>query len=439
MAIPDNQNQPRVFDAVIGGQVPPPVESVVLGGLEGVKHRLKSPVVESRVAAVSEALKYGEAGLDLVIAALSDESKRVRRSAYRLLRLRIESKVQQALREYKPWNLNERVRINGYPTEHVTTFANRRVEEFNPITGITDPVGTAYAIRSRNIHRYNQQEYSTDKLSSLLFDSQATKLEALVIGLWDGNIVDQLVAAKDRLKSLNAIFIGDILSSECEISSIHESNISPILTAYPHLEVLQVRCGSGLCFSPLQHKYLEALLIETDGLSSSTISQICALDLPELEHLELWLGEKNYGGDSSVEDLTPILFDGVFSNLTYLGLRNSQYSDEIAHAMVESPLIHTIRVLDLSMGTLSDKGAEVLLNSPPVQKLQILNLSGSYLSSEKTALLYFQHYLQEEHGDNLAVQVISDRQKHYDISDPRIAIALLVSNANFQFFRHRKP
>lgn len=36
----ENPNQPRVYDVVLGGQAPPPVEGVVLGGLEGVKSRL---------------------------------------------------------------------------------------------------------------------------------------------------------------------------------------------------------------------------------------------------------------------------------------------------------------------------------------------------------------------------------------------------------------
>ena len=56
----DNQNQPRDYDAVLGGQSPPPVDGVVLGGLEGVRSRLRSSVVEVQVNALSEALNYGD-------------------------------------------------------------------------------------------------------------------------------------------------------------------------------------------------------------------------------------------------------------------------------------------------------------------------------------------------------------------------------------------
>lgn len=40
----NNQNEPREFDIVLGGEKPPPSQGAVLGGIEGVKQRLTSPV-----------------------------------------------------------------------------------------------------------------------------------------------------------------------------------------------------------------------------------------------------------------------------------------------------------------------------------------------------------------------------------------------------------
>lgn len=80
----ENPNQPREYDAVKGGQAPAPVGGVVLGGLEGVKKRLANPVVEVRVEGLSEALRYGDAGLDFVIQA-RHEARQVEEAAYRLL------------------------------------------------------------------------------------------------------------------------------------------------------------------------------------------------------------------------------------------------------------------------------------------------------------------------------------------------------------------
>ncbi|MBC1239617.1 hypothetical protein [Nostoc sp. 2RC] len=96
----ENTNRPRVYDAVLGGQEKAPPGAVVLGGLEGVKRRLVNPVIEQRIAALEEALKYGEAGLELVIWALDDKLWKVRQAAYSLLASRQEPIVQEILQDY---------------------------------------------------------------------------------------------------------------------------------------------------------------------------------------------------------------------------------------------------------------------------------------------------------------------------------------------------
>ncbi|WP_223270104.1 hypothetical protein [Nostoc sp. 'Peltigera membranacea cyanobiont' 213] len=99
----NNPNQPREFDAVLGGEAPPPVSGVVLGGIEGVKSRLKSSVVEVKVAALSEALNYGDIGLDLVINTLTNSSEQVQRFAAKLLKQRGGGKGKQALLNSNPY------------------------------------------------------------------------------------------------------------------------------------------------------------------------------------------------------------------------------------------------------------------------------------------------------------------------------------------------
>ena len=86
----NHQNEPREYDAVLGGQNLIPVNAAILGGISGVKSRLASPAVEVRIATLSEAPKYGEAGLDLIIQALHDESMQVKFAAYSLLKDRNE-------------------------------------------------------------------------------------------------------------------------------------------------------------------------------------------------------------------------------------------------------------------------------------------------------------------------------------------------------------
>lgn len=101
----ENPNQPREYDAVLGSQAPVPISGVVLGGLEGVKRRLASGVVGQQFAALSESLKYGQEGLDLVIRALEVESGQVQWHAYSLLRERSEPRVKEVLQEYTPVEL----------------------------------------------------------------------------------------------------------------------------------------------------------------------------------------------------------------------------------------------------------------------------------------------------------------------------------------------
>jgi hypothetical protein len=292
--------------------------------------------------------------------------------------------------------------VNG---THVTSFANRNVETFNPEVGISDPVGTAYVLR------VEWDEINVDitkNLELLLQDPQANQLEALVIGPWTQEmyecsssiVVNALVAAKDQLTSLKAVFLGDITYDESEISWINQSDMSPLLAAYPNLEVLQVRGGEGLAFNSLHHEQLKTLIVQTGGLSRNTIAQIFAGNLPALEHLELWLGSDYYGGDSSVDDLRPLLSGNLFRKLTYLGLCNSKYSDDIAQAIVQAPIIERIKVLDLSLGTLGDEGAEALLNCPAVKQLNTLNVAENFLSDEMIERL-----------KQLNVEVIADEQK----------------------------
>ena len=81
----ENSNQPKDYDAVLGGQTPPPTSGVVLGGIEGLRRRFAVPIAEQRVAVLSQAVKYGEAGTDFLIEAMNDEVLIVRASAYKLL------------------------------------------------------------------------------------------------------------------------------------------------------------------------------------------------------------------------------------------------------------------------------------------------------------------------------------------------------------------
>lgn len=101
-----NSNQPREYDAVLGGQAPPPTDGAVLGGIEGIKHRLDSNDINVKINALSDAIKFGSVGLDLVIESFKkDKSEPIRKAAYLLLRNRTENRLKEILPDYDYWNL----------------------------------------------------------------------------------------------------------------------------------------------------------------------------------------------------------------------------------------------------------------------------------------------------------------------------------------------
>ena len=224
-----------------------------------------------------------------------------------------------------------------------------------------------------------------------LATDEPAKTTGLVIGRWWHEQVDpgdidtvlaSISAARERLPLLKALFVGDFTYEEWEISWITQGNYAPVLAAFPQLEYLVIRGGSELSFGAVQHQQLKALVIQTGGLAAQVVRDVVAADFPALEHLELWLGCDYYGGDSTVADLQPILNAECFPNLAVLGLRDCEYADDLAQALVDAPILEQIGYLDLSLGNLSDVGAEVLFASEAIRSLDFLDLHHHYMSNE---------------------------------------------------------
>jgi hypothetical protein len=214
-----------------------------------------------------------------------------------------------------------------------------------------------------------------------------SSVQAIVVGGWSdpyeessAPVVEALVAAAGELPALRALFLGDMTSEDCEISWIVQSDVTALLTAFPRLERLAVRGGNQLALTPVRHENLRSLVIETGGLPADVVRAVATSDLPALTDLELWLGTEEYGADSSVEDLAPILSGEKFPRLTRLALSNSDHQDAIAAAVATAAILPQLRALDLSKGVLMDTGAEALLDGQPLTHLESLDLHHNYLS-----------------------------------------------------------
>ena len=185
----NNQNQPREFDVVLGGKNPPPVTGVVLGGIEGVKQRLESEIVDVRIKALNDAFKYGDEGLDLVIQALENDSLQVQGFASRLLKEWGGEKGKQALLEFDPYL-------------YFTKLDDWDYIKINLNANIPETVNNAYIIMN------------SDSLVALCQKPYCNNIEALQCQYGDNFqtvFADSLINVSEKLKKLKALYIGDMI------------------------------------------------------------------------------------------------------------------------------------------------------------------------------------------------------------------------------------
>lgn len=248
------------------------------------------------------------------------------------------------------------------------------------------PAASAVAWRIES-DTYDAEEDWTEVFARFCAAVDATGVRALIVGAWEDAydtaptaIIEALLAARDRLPALRALFLGDMTGEECEISWINQTDVSALLAGFPELEEFGVRGGEDLGWTALRHERLRRLTVQTGGLPVAVVRGIGASDLPALEHLDLWLGTSWYGADSEAADLAPLLSGERLPRLRHLALRNSEIQDEVAAAVASAPVVARLEVLDLSMGTLSDEGASALLAGQPLTHLKKLDLHHHFMS-----------------------------------------------------------
>lgn len=192
--------------------------------------------------------------------------------------------------------------------------------------------------------------------------------------------------------NLRAIFHGDVIREDSDVAYMIQVDPTPLLEGFPELEELRIR-GSfdtwqgAIPFAPFSHRSLRTLVFESGGLAPEAIRAVGESQLPELEHLEFYFGEEDYGGGAGIEDIAWLLDGGRFPKLRHLGLRDAPNQDEIAAALAHAPVVARLESLDLSLGTLGDEGAVALLAGQPLKHLAKIDLHHHYLSGEMTQRL----------------------------------------------------
>lgn len=280
-----------------------------------------------------------------------------------------------------------------------TKYLGKPVVEFRMGDTLADPEkapnpektrGAAY----RLVQDYDSEESQEELLDAFLAQVDVAALETLIIGAWNEayeegpqQYLDALTARRAELTGLRHLFVGDMTYEDCEISWIIQGDYTALLAAFPQLQSLRVRGSTKLSFAPFEHQALESLAIECGGLPSTLVRSIATSRLAALNHLELWLGDANYGFDGDVALYAGLLESIDAGRLRYLGLRNALISDALAVHLAQQPWLGRLHMLDLSMGTLGDEGALALCASPYLQGLHKLDLSHHYISAAVQAKL----------------------------------------------------
>ncbi len=405
-------------DLVLGRQTPPPTNAAILGGLAGVKQRLASESIVERLSALNDAVQYGESAIDLALAALSDRAKEVRYLAETLLRDRLGDTGQRAFLD----NVNIIRYFTKIENWKQKIYFNSDSEE----NRISDPKYTAYEIEV-TIGRWGGYRGKLERdLKLMSKDPRISELQALIFKIRDLNYnffddkrkFESFRVAFDTLNSIHSSIENLKLLKLCEDkedwnrdddardynsgegtysgpkyknSHVYPVDLRPLLTLFPDLEYLSINGNFHNFFSSNNQQLndfrsdrssgskLKTLIIDNENVNR-TIHSLYPTDFPELEYFEIWFND-NKNIVPTVKAISLILSGKAAPKLKYLGLRNCLMADDLVKALMQTPIIENLAVLDLRMGAMTDIGFRHILDCQKLGNLKFLYVSQNCISS----------------------------------------------------------
>jgi uncharacterized protein (TIGR02996 family) len=165
-----------------------------------------------------------------------------------------------------------------------------------------------------------------------------------------------------------------------QISWHHTGSLAKMWKGVPNLQVLEIETGEfevGAMDAP----NLERAIFRTGGLSKACCKHIASAKMPKIKHLEVLFGTDEYGGDCTIKDVKPLLDRTDLKHLEYLGIKNSEFGNDIAKAVVNAKIVKQLKTLDLSLSTITDEGAQALADGKDALKhLECLDLTHNFLT-----------------------------------------------------------
>jgi uncharacterized protein (TIGR02996 family) len=187
------------------------------------------------------------------------------------------------------------------------------------------------------------------------------------------------VLAKKAPPTVRKLTFGDNVD---QISWHHTGNLGKLWKAVPNLQILEIETGE-FDVGKMEAPNLERAVFITGGLSKACGKNIATAVMPKIKHLEVYYGTDNYGGDCTIKEVRPLLDRTDLKNLEYLGVKNSEFGNDIAKAVVDAKIVKGLKTLDLSMSTITDEGAAALAaGKAALAHLECLDLTHNYLTKE---------------------------------------------------------
>lgn len=196
------------------------------------------------------------------------------------------------------------------------------------------------------------------------------------------------VAASPRAAAMQELRFDFYDREESELSWTPYGDLRGHWPRFPALETLVVRAGAGGQLGKVELASLKTFVRESGGLQAGELDELMIASWPNLEHLAIWTGHPDYGGDSSAAQWVSFFRSQYPPKLKHLGLVNCAYVAEAWPLLLASPLLPQLEGLDLSMGVLGDEHLELLMASAPqLSKLKTLDLRENLFTAAGVARL----------------------------------------------------
>lgn len=270
-------NQPKEYDAVLGNQARTPLNGVVLGGLQGIKRRLLTTDRKTQIAALCETLKYGEAGLDLVIRASTSTETQVQLAAERILiQQRNIPELKQKLLEYNPWLFCDCLLTLNEHSDRVTCVAVD-ASGLSLASGSNDKTIKIWSLPTSELQ--HTLEGHSAKVNSIVFTSSGELVSCgkdNTILTWDWQKQDLIAGLKD------------VHSQTVDTIAITPNN-QMLISASWHIYIWKFPQGR-LLHQLEEHGYISSVAISPDGkiFVSDCGNLIKVWELPQDNFINIW-------------------------------------------------------------------------------------------------------------------------------------------------------